>query len=1000
MGWRGVIAAVAMAVMFLTMCLAPMASSQAHAELSASPTAGIVVNSSRTGDQVTPSVFSIGDDKVYVVWTEQGSGLSRIFFSMSTDDGKTFSERKRVDDIGPTVKCLANDPVVVANDNGTTVYVAWSDNRTGTYQIYMSVYGGGLSFSANQAVASTSQWWNQTNPDLDIENDVLFLVFAEDRPGNNNTFVKFARFNNQVEPIGSPQLMPDTPGKDVQQFPSISVRDSNISIAWHDARTNPLFDIYVATSHDNGRDFGNAAKVSGPAKVEHWYPTVVNLPNGKIFLAWQERVSSSFDIVGAISTTDDTTFSSTFSIDGSINDQSVPKASADPRGVVSLVYRSDLSAGHRVMYTKANNAITFIPATIVDNVPAEQGSPDVYTISNGAIYMVFQDDRGPSVDGDDIIFSKIVNDRPTVSIDYPEDGSTRSSLFSVQGSCLDPDTTPELQVQVKITDDLGETVMDWTQANVVVQTIWNITINSTDFFDGDYEIHARSFDGLLYSTEKSINVTLINNNPQPTVDLRIGPADISYSPIDPVAQENVTIYADIHNDGNSDATNVSVEFYVGGSKVGFTLLRVPGYSYNTTLISNWYPVLPLTYTITVKVDPDNYISEVNEDNNIASTQVVVSEPVVRKDLAITSQNITYSPAPAHVNELINLSAKVSNIGEFLYTDVQVIFEIDGSQQIIRHTGSIPPGVFYEVFANWTPTSTGLHTITVYVNSEVDDDTSNNQATKQITVYEETAFKADLAISNASIVLSPGLPKVGENVTIGVLVQNLGDIAATHVTVSFYIDGLLKSINVISYIDPGMANDTSIVWQATLGPRTLTVKLDEANTVVETNESNNQVVKLFTVYPAQTIKPDLYVDDSNISYSPDPPQKGLVLKINVTVWNLGNDSASNIEVQMKVDGSQLDGIMTIGYLAPGHSAIVSWNWMSSAGEHTFEVIVDPSNLTEEWSEANNTAQFSVELPADPISSDVWLPILAVAAFAVLGFGIYSYWKSRQRKKGKA
>jgi len=160
-----------------------------------------------------------------------------------------------------------------------------------------------------------------------------------------------------------------------------------------------------------------------------------------------------------------------------------------------------------------------------------------------------------------------------------------------------------------------------------------------------------------------------------------------------------------------------------------------------------------------------------------------------------------------------------------------------------------------------------------------------------------------------------------------------------------------------------------------------------------------VIKLFVVYPAQTIKPDLYVDDSNISYSPDPPQKGLVLKINVTVWNLGNDSASNIEVQMKVDGSQLDGIMTIGYLAPGHSAVVTWNWMTSAGEHTFEVIVDPSNLTEEWSEENNTAQFSVELPADPISSDVWLPILAVAAFAVLGFGVYSYWKSRQRKKGK-
>jgi subtilase family serine protease len=984
-----------------------MASSQAQAELSATPTAGVVVNSYRSGDQVNPDVFSTGDGKIYVVWTEVDSvsGSSRIFFSMSEDNGVTFSERKRVDDIQQGVKCWANDPVVVANRNGTKVFVAWSDNRTmnGTYQVYMATYGGGLSFSASQAISPTSQWRNQTNPDLAIANDVLYLTYAEAWSGDSRIYVMFASFSSAISPIYSPKMMEGTPlgVKIVQQFPSISVRDKNVSIAWHDSRSNPLFDVYVSTSHNRGLNFADGVRASSPDAVRHWYPTVDNLPSGKVFVAWQEERGGSYDIMGALSTTDDATFSAPFPIDGSAGEQSMPSSSADSRGVVSVVYRSYQTTNFQIMYTRANDATTFITPTKLDPVDADQTAPSVYCDSNGTAYFAFQDDRGPPSAGEDIFFSKLINERPTVSIDYPaNDAPPRSSLFSVSGSCNDPDTTPTLQVQVRMTKATGEVAFDWSQASVYFQTYWNITVDSTDYFDGAYKVYARSFDGALYSTEKAINITIINNNPEPTMDLQISSADITYSPSQPLVQQNVTIFAEVHNEGNSAVTNVTVDFYVGGSKIGFTTIpQIPKYGSNTTLINSWYPIVPNTYTITVEVDPDNYIAELNEGNNIASIQIVVSEPVLTKDLAITSENITYSPVPARVNELVNLTAKVSNWGEYTFENVQVIFVIDGSQQVIRHTGRIEGGVFGLVYANWTPDTTGIHTVTVHVNPVEDDDTSNNQATKQITIYEST-YKPDLAITNASVIISPPAPKVGQTVSIGVLVQNLGEVAAEQVTVAFYIDGLLQDTNVIPSIDPGMANETSITWQAILGQRTLTIVLDGANTVAENNESNNQVVMLFTVYPEQILKPNLYVDEGNVSYSPDPPQKGTVLKINVTVWNLGNDSAANVEVQLKVDGTQLDGLMTIGYLEAGHSAVVSWNWMPSAGKHSFEVIVDPSNTTQEWNEADNTAQFQVELPADPISPDVYLPILAVVAIAVLGIGIYMFWRSRQRKKGKA
>ncbi len=125
-------------------------------------------------------MFSTGDGNVYVVWVEQDSQISTVFFSMSSNGGLSFSEPDRVMDIG--VRCQANDPVVVANAEGTKVYVAWSDNRTGTYQIYMATFSGGPFFSSNVLVAPSSEWWNQTNPDLAFENDCPLSDLRRGRP--------------------------------------------------------------------------------------------------------------------------------------------------------------------------------------------------------------------------------------------------------------------------------------------------------------------------------------------------------------------------------------------------------------------------------------------------------------------------------------------------------------------------------------------------------------------------------------------------------------------------------------------------------------------------------------------------------------------------------------------------------------------------------------------------------------------------------------------------
>ncbi|MCU0861977.1 MAG: hypothetical protein MUE65_06640, partial [Methanomassiliicoccales archaeon] len=199
-----------------------MASIVAAEAPAAVPTGGAVVNSQTSGDQINPRAFVDGDGRIYVVWEEVASGVSRIFFSMSEDGGATFHTRTRVDDIAQGTKCLAKTPVVVVNSTGN-IFVAWSDNRTGTYQIYFSSSNDGDHFSSNAVVASTSTWVNQTLPDMDIENDNLFLTWSEQQlTANNNTYIRFTYSTNSGSSFRSPIRM-DTVVDVIQLYPSLSV---------------------------------------------------------------------------------------------------------------------------------------------------------------------------------------------------------------------------------------------------------------------------------------------------------------------------------------------------------------------------------------------------------------------------------------------------------------------------------------------------------------------------------------------------------------------------------------------------------------------------------------------------------------------------------------------------------------------------------------------------------------------------------------------------------
>ena len=90
-------------------------------------------------DSETPSIGAFGNN-VYVVWTDNSPGNFNIFFVNSTDDGNTFSKPVNLsNDLG-----ISYFPRIAIGGNNS-VYVVWTDNSLGNYNILFtkSVNGGG-----------------------------------------------------------------------------------------------------------------------------------------------------------------------------------------------------------------------------------------------------------------------------------------------------------------------------------------------------------------------------------------------------------------------------------------------------------------------------------------------------------------------------------------------------------------------------------------------------------------------------------------------------------------------------------------------------------------------------------------------------------------------------------------------------------------------------------------------------------------------------------------
>ena len=237
-----------------------------------------VNDNSKRGDDVTPSVAADSYGNAYVVWEDCRNDAGDVYFSKLSVGNSTFSANICVnDDPGAHQQSGA---AMTIDDNGS-IYVAWSDLRDYGGIYFSKSTDGGKSFNKDVKVCAIS-------PDFESIKIAAYLdnvyITWHDEAEKNVYFVKSE--NNGISWSGVKNLEGNIRST-WKSAPSIAIDNlGKIYVTWSEI-VNDNYEIIIAQSKNNGEDWDFSTNKDINTKKAH-YVIVITDNNNDPYLSWVE----------------------------------------------------------------------------------------------------------------------------------------------------------------------------------------------------------------------------------------------------------------------------------------------------------------------------------------------------------------------------------------------------------------------------------------------------------------------------------------------------------------------------------------------------------------------------------------------------------------------------------------------------------------------------------------------------------------------------------------
>jgi len=297
---------------------------------------------------------------------------------------------------------------------------------------------------------------------------------------------------------------------------------------------------------------------------------------------------------------------------------------------------------------------------------------------------------------------------------------------------------------------------------------------------------------------------------------------------------------------------------------------------NTTINFAWIPDDTGDHTLTITLDPDNGIEELNEENNNETQEMIVVAPDLT--LEVKRQSHYY----LNHSNVINVS--VTNDGTAFSEGFNVSFYVDNSTKEEKRIGTLDRDETNTLSFDWNPSEPGNHTLSIEVDRDYEIDESNesnNDLSMEVCAIESP--KSDIAITDVTT-KKRFYANTANMIT--VMIKNVGTQNESF-DVTLSEDGVPVVVKRVDNLPAHTETSLMFAWipheteENLPDDRTLVIEADSGNEINESYEDNNrQDINVTLEYIA--VPPGPVLVHGNASYNNNNPCTAF--SVNITKRN--------------------------------------------------------------------------------------------------------------------
>lgn len=493
-----------------------------------------------------------------------------------------------------------------------------------------------------------------------------------------------------------------------------------------------------------------------------------------------------------------------------------------------------------------------------------------------------------------------------------------------------------------------------------------------------------------------------NNNLTVPVELGRKVADLAirglgFQPQAPRVGELVEVTVEVSNAGNASSPECALRLFPGyeldAVAAGTVPALQPGGSASVVLDWNTTGMPSGFNRMRVVVDPDYSFTDTNRTNNSLLWNLTLTGEV---DMALG--NLTISPQPARPGDNVSFTVSVRNLGSLRCNSANLTLRVRGTEADRTQLMTLAAGGVMNATLRWTTfgLSPGTYDYELSVAAgPQDNDTrpSNNILGGQLTLLAP-APRADLRVKDLVLPAQP--PRAGDQLAVGVVIENAGDLEANASTVMVTLETAAGMV--LRFTDTAVAVPAVSAGQAVLvnltgdtarfapGNYTLNVSVDYGSAVDESNESNNHLAKALTILEPLVKRAVLSVGDI---FFAGQRREGEKVDVIVSIGNTGDDTALNVVVTFMIDG-KVAATQNLDQIAAGTSRNATLTWTFAPGDHPVKAVVASTGLSDV------SGQRTVRIESAPSNIGNYLLVAALAMVLLLVAAVL-VWAIRRPKQ---